>query len=65
MTLSVLGPMQLTLQSVLPTSLQIEMEKRPKLARTRLMTVPASHSMSRVVPSHPYLVLLSRLKPEK
>ena len=51
--------MQLVDQVVLPPSLQIEMEKRPKLARTRLMAVPSSHSISSVEPSHPYLVLLS------
>ena len=51
--------MQLVDQVVLPPSLQIEMEKRPKLALTRLMAVPSSHSMSSVEPSHPYLVRLS------
>lgn len=65
MTLSVLGCMQLTLQSVLPTSLQMEMEKRPKLARTRLMAVPGSQLISRVEPSHPYLVRRSRERPGK
>ncbi len=43
MTLKVLGSIQLTLQSVLPTSLQMEMEKRPKLALTMLISVPDSH----------------------
>ena len=51
--------MQLVDQVVFPPSLQMEMENRPKLALTRLMTVPSSHSMSRVEPSHPYLVRLS------
>ena len=51
--------MQLVDQVVLPPSLQMEMEKRPKLALTRLMAVPSSHSISRVDPSHPYLVLRS------
>lgn len=63
MTRRVLGSMQFTLQSVFPMSLQMEMEKRPKLARTRLMTVPASHWISRVVPSQPYFVRLSKLRP--
>ena len=58
-TRKVVGWMQLVDQVVLPPSLQIEMEKRPKLARTRLMAVPSSHSISSVEPSHPYLVLLS------
>ena len=48
--------MQLVDQVVLPPSLQMEMENRPKFARTRLMSLPSSHSMSRVEPSHPYLV---------
>ena len=63
MTRSVLGSMQLTLQSVLPPSLQMEMENRPKFALTRLITVPSSHSIFKVVPSHPYFV--RRSSPEK
>ena len=55
-TLRVVGWMQLVDQVVLPPSLQMEMENRPKFARTRLMSLPSSHSMSRVEPSHPYLV---------
>ena len=62
MILRVLGSMQLTDQSVMPSSLQMEMENLPKLALTRLMTVPSSHSILRVVPSQPYLV--RRSKPE-
>ena len=63
MILRVLGSIQLTDQSVFPSSLQIEIENRPKLARTKLMTVPSSHSIFRVVPSQPYFV--RRSKPEK
>ena len=48
--------MQLVDHVVFPPSLQMEMENRPKFALTRLMTVPSSHSISRVDPSHPYLV---------
>ena len=62
-TRNVLGSMQLTLHSVLPPSLQIEIENRPKLALTTLMTVPSSHSIFRVVPSQPYSLL--RSSPEK
>ena len=61
-TRSVLGSMQLTLQSVLPPSLQMEMENRPKFALTRLITVPSSHSIFKVVPSHPYFVRRSSPK---
>ena len=50
------GWMQLVLQVVLPISLQMEMLNLPKLARTKLITLPSSHSMSTVVPSHPYFV---------
>ena len=59
MTRRVLGSMQLTDQSVWPSLLQMEMEKRPKLALTKLMSVPCSHLISRVVPSQPYFVLFS------
>lgn len=62
-SLSVVGWMQLVLQVVFPMSLQIEMENLPKFARTKLITVPSSHSMSRLVPSHPYFV--RRSEPEK
>ena len=55
-SLSVVGWMQLVLQVVLPISLQMEMLNLPKLARTKLITLPSSHSMSTVVPSHPYFV---------
>ena len=60
---SVLGSMQLTDQSVIPSSLQMEIENLPKFARTKLMTVPSSHSIFRVVPSQPYFV--RRSKPAK
>ena len=55
-SLSVVGWIQLVLQVVFPISLQMEMLNLPKLARTRLITLPSSHSMSTVVPSHPYFV---------
>ena len=58
-TRRVVGWIQFVDQVVLPPSLQMEIENRPKFARTRLITVPSSHSMSRVEPSHPYLVLRS------
>ena len=58
-TRRVVGRIQFVDQVVLPPSLQMEMEKRPKFARTRLITVPSSHSMSKVEPSQPYLVLRS------
>ena len=51
--------MQLVDHVVFPPSLQMEMENLPKFARTRLITVPSSHSMSKVDPSQPYLVLRS------
>jgi hypothetical protein len=60
---SVLGSIQLTDQSVIPSSLQMEMENLPKFARTKLMTVPSSHSIFNVDPSHPYFV--RRSKPGK
>ena len=63
-TRSVVGWMQLVDQVVLPPSLQMEMENRPKLARTRLITVPSSHSMSSVVPSQPYFVRRSEPAPK-
>ena len=50
------GSMQLTLQFPLPTSLQMEAEKRPKLARTTLMREPSSHTMLSWEPSQPYFV---------
>ena len=55
-SLSVVGWIQLVLQVVLPISLQIEMLNLPKFALTKLITLPSSHSMSTVVPSHPYFV---------
>ena len=55
-SLSVVGWIQLVLQVVFPISLQMEMLNLPKLARTRLIPRPSSHSMSTVVPSHPYFV---------
>ena len=58
-TLSVVGWIQLVDQVVLPPSLQMEIENLPKLALTRFITVPSSHSISKVEPSQPYLVLLS------
>ena len=41
----------------------MEIENRPKFARTKLMTVPSSHSIFNVVPSQPYFV--RRSKPGK
>jgi len=65
MILRVLGSIQLTDQSVFPSSLQMEIENRPKLARTKLMTVPSSHSIFNVVPSQPYFVRRSKPKKNK
>lgn len=50
-TLSDLGNMQLTLHSTFPWSLQMVIEKRPQLARMRLITSPGSHSMVSFLPS--------------
>ena len=54
--LSERGSMQLTLQLPFPTSLQIEEENRPKLARTTLMREPSSQTTLSLEPSQPYLV---------
>ena len=48
--------MQLTLQSVLPCSLQMVMENLPKLARTKWITSPCSQLKVRLERSHAYAV---------